>query len=111
MLELESRKFQNKNTFFLAHQDDRVSLALRVKFVNQSGHKTDINWPGYNGLVLCFGASPLYNTGTNPSVGSLVVHPSTVPSPKLEGNLELCCNKKNYVVAEYSEWKIKNRGP
>ena len=34
MLEWESRRFQNKNTFFLAHQHDRVSLALKDKFVN-----------------------------------------------------------------------------
>ena len=58
-------------------------------------------------LVLCFGAGPLNNTGTIPSVGSWVVHPSTVPSSKLEGNLELLCNKKYYVVAKYSDnWKI-----
>ena len=46
MLEWESRRLQNKNMFFLAHQHDRVSLALRDEFVNQSGHKTDIHWPG-----------------------------------------------------------------
>ena len=40
------------------------SLSLERYFVNQSGHTTDMMIGLDNGLVLCFGASPLNNTGT-----------------------------------------------
>ena len=107
MLEWESRRFQNKNTFFLAHQHDGVSLALRDKFVNPSGHKTYINWP-----CVAFWCKPTKQHRYNPFSWKLGGTSLNSSITKTGGKFETMLQQRNYVVAKYSDnWKIKIRGP
>ena len=109
MLEWESTRFQNKNIFFLAHQHDRVSLALRDKFVNQSGHKTDMIWPGILPCVV-FWCKPTkqhrYNHFSWKLGGTSLNSSITKTGGKFGTMLQ---QQKTNVEAKYSgNWKIKN---